>query len=118
MKTIPTLVSIFALVLSASIYAHHGLDAYDTRQTITLHGQVVGYKLQDPHSLLFVDVTNADGSITHWTVEGGSGSGIAKSGISRKKLDNHPKVIVHGYAGRNNTCQQDCIASGLDFIFE
>jgi hypothetical protein len=109
---------LIGICVSNPLVAHHGLDEYDTRTVIQLKGQVVGFKLQDPHSLLYVDVTNADGSITHWAVEGGAASGIAKSGVTKTKLSSNPRIIVHAYGSRNNTCKQDCNASGLDFIFE
>jgi len=106
------------LFISNTLFAHHGLEEYDTRTVVKIHGQVVGYKLQDPHSLLFVKAKNIDGSVTHWTIEGGSAAGIARAGLSKVKLDQHPQVIVHAYTGRNNVCTAECKASGLDFIFE
>ena len=117
-KCICLLVGLSLLALPVKVFAHHGLANYDTREVIKIHGQVVDYRLRDPHSLLFVEVTNDDGSRTLWTIQGGSASGLARSGISRQKLASHPKVIVHAYGSRNNQCREQCEAAGLDFIFE
>lgn len=118
LRTVELFIPVACLLFTQSLYAHHSLEDYDTRTVIKIQGQVVGFKLQDPHSLLFVDAVNSDGSVTHWTIEGGSASGIARSGISRQKLSSHPNVIVHAYGSRNNVCHDNCKASGLDFIFE
>ena len=98
--------------------AHHGLDEYDTTAAIELKGKVVGFKLIDPHSLLYVDVENEDGTVTAWVVEGGAAHGIVSAGLTKESLDLGPVVIVHGYQSKDKRCEPRCKANGRDFIFE
>jgi hypothetical protein len=93
------------------------MDAYDTQVPVELTG-TVGFALLDPHSLLYVDVKNADGSVTSWVVEGGAAHGVVRAGLTRESLANRPRVIVRGYQSRHKLCDPDCRAVGRDFLFE
>ena len=112
-----SLLSTGALLNPGRLAAHHGLDQYDTGAIIELRGRVVGFELLDPHSLLYVDVENADGSVTSWVVEGGSAHGITGSGITREMLAAGPKVSVRVYRSIDGRCEPRCRASGRDFAF-
>ena len=98
--------------------AHLGLEGYDTSASIELTGSVVGFELMDPHSLLFVDVANSDGTVTSWSVEGGSASGIVGSGISTEFLGSEPTVTILVFPSRDKTCAPLCKASGREFNFQ
>ncbi len=112
------LVAICEIVAVNQSRAHHGLGEYDTSAVVEFTGQVVGFELVDPHSLLHVDVENADGSITRWTVEGGPAHGIIGSGVTRESLSFNPIVTVRGYQSKDKRCEPRCRANGRDFAFE
>ena len=117
---IPTVVLILACgLLSVSpLNAHHGLDDYDTTLMIELKGKVVGFELIDPHSLLYVDVGNEDGTTTAWVVEGGAAHGIVGAGLTKESLALGPVVIVRAYQSKDKQCTPHCKANGRKFIFE
>ncbi len=117
---IPAVVSILLCGLSSvsQLDAHHGLDEYDTTLMIELKGKVVGFKLIDPHSLLYVDVENEDGSVTGWVVEGGAAHGIVAAGLTKDSLALGPTVVVHAYQSKNKQCTPHCKANGRKFVFE
>ena len=100
------------------VVAHHGLEGYDTSKLIELKGKVVGMELMDPHSVLFVDVENEDGTVTSWVIEGGSAYGIVRAGLSRDSLDSEPTVTILGYQSIDRNCTPRCKANGRDFTFE
>ena len=50
------------------LQAHHGVDEYDIDAPVKLVGKVVGTELMDPHSLLYVNVKNEDGTVTPWLI--------------------------------------------------
>jgi hypothetical protein len=106
-----------AAIQSFACHAHHGMNDYDTSHTIELHGQVVGYKLLDPHSLLLLDVATRDGVVS-WQIEGGRAAGIVKAGLSRAYLDSKPDATIQVYQSKDESCLPNCRAIGLEFDFD
>ncbi len=106
-----------ALIGTGSASAHHGLELFNTSQLIEIEGKVTGFRLADPHSLLFVEVQNLDGTVTTWEIEGGSGSGIVRSGLTQEYLNSEPSVRVELYQSRDGMCAPNCKASGREFDF-
>ena len=120
MKSLRVLICFVAyLSLSVNVaQAHHGLAEYDTSAPIELRGKVIDFTLMDPHSLLVVAVTNADGTTTTWTIEGGRAHGIIAAGLSKEKLASQPNVIVQAYRKTGIECAETCFANGRHFAFE
>ncbi len=100
------------------LQAHHGMNEYDIDAPVKLVGKVVGTELIDPHSLLYVNVTNEDGTVTPWVVEGGAAHGIIRAGLTRESLALGPVVTVHGLQSRDKKCEPMCRAVGREFSFE
>ena len=117
-RQILVLAALGLLINVTSVSAHHGLEGYNTRQLIVIEGKVVGFELMDPHSVLYVDVTNRDGSVTAWMIEGGSASGIINSGITVEFLRSEPEIAVEAYHSMDQLCTPKCRASGRDFDFQ
>jgi hypothetical protein len=60
------------LLLSASLYAHHGTSVtYDNSKTMTLTGVVTEFTFVYPHPQLYFDVKDASGAVQHWGSEFG-----------------------------------------------
>lgn len=58
------------LVLATAATAHHGTAVnYDFSKTITVIGTVTEFRWRNPHSALFVDVTDKDGNVTSFAIE-------------------------------------------------
>ena len=117
-ELVPRICLCLCLALSSgSLSAHHGLNEYDTDQLLELQGTVVGFKLQDPHSVLYVAVEK-DGQTLTWAIEGGSGAGIVKAGLTKTYLGSRPAVTVFAYQSKDGRCEPMCRATGRDFEFE
>ena len=50
--------------------AHHSFSAFDMQTNKDLEGEVVEFQWTNPHTFLWINVTNADGSKTRWGLEG------------------------------------------------
>lgn len=111
-------VLVSAALFTASALAHHGLGEYDETRLLHIEGKVVGFELKDPHSLLFVDVENPNGSVTSWVIEGGAARGIVEAGLSRDFLARGPMVRITAYQSKDSLCESKCFASGRDFDFD
>jgi hypothetical protein len=76
--------SVFAI--SASGLAHHSFAMFDQEHPIELAGTVKEFRFVSPHTFVFLDVNEADGSSKLWNLEGGPPSFLARDGWSSKTL--------------------------------
>jgi hypothetical protein len=65
--------------------AHHSRAMFD-QNTIELEGVVQEFKWTNPHSFIFLEVKEADGSTTVWNLEGVPPATLAREGWSLKSL--------------------------------
>ena len=60
------------MLLSAPVPRHHAFAAaFDENKPINLEGVVTTVELVNPHAWIWMDVTNEDGTVTNWGLEGG-----------------------------------------------
>jgi hypothetical protein len=97
-KIVSVVASVIVLLAAAvSVSAHHSFSAeFDGSKTVTLEGKVVMMEWVNPHSWLHIDVTNPDGTVERWKVEGGSPNVLQRLGWNRNSLPAGTKVKVIG----------------------
>lgn len=86
---------IVVLVLTPSIYAHHGSAFYDKKTTLTLVGTVTELTLANPHSYLAFDAKDEKGDTNHWVVEFGVLHDLVEEGWTKDTLKPGDQVKVH-----------------------
>lgn len=69
-----------ALVLSASAWAHHGDAGRYVEEIVDITGTVVETQLVNPHAILVLDVTDANGKTVRWQAELGGPQQLIKQG--------------------------------------
>ena len=70
------------LVAGASLQAHHSLAGmFDLGKEARVAGTFKAFRLVNPHSSMKFDVKNKDGSVTEWSVLGGSVQQFARFGL-------------------------------------
>jgi len=100
LSVLVTAVGLFAGAHTAS--AHHAFAAeFDATQPIDLKGTVTKAKWVNPHSWLWFDVKEADGSTTNWAVEFGAPNALASRGLDKNTLKVGDDVRVQGYRAKN-----------------
>lgn len=68
-----SLIGCLALVgLPSAAQAHHSFAMFDSKQVVTIKGTISKVEWGNPHVYFFVDVKDAQGSVTQYTVECGS----------------------------------------------
>jgi hypothetical protein len=87
------------LLVTLTANAHHSFGGtYDVRKSVKIEGQIVQISLRMPHSFIYVETTEADGSVRRWAVEGAGASQFAQQGISAANPESFqvldPVVIV------------------------
>jgi hypothetical protein len=89
----------FATVPSA---AHHSFSTeFDSSKPLVLEGTVTRARLVNPHSWIYVDVTNRDGSVTNWGLEFSTPLALRHHGISREDVKFGTKLRLAGFRAKN-----------------
>ncbi len=117
----------FCLALApARLLAHHGTNiSYDRTMAITIKGVVTEFWYKNPHPALFVDATDKDGKMTHWTIEiAPTPYSLARAGWTKKRAEDYLKagapITVSLYPSRAGTpsglLQKATGADGTDIL--
>ena len=67
------------LVIPAAV-AHHSFTAFHREAEATIRGTVTSYEFRNPHTYIFVDVPQPDGSVLEWKVEGETRNDLFRNG--------------------------------------
>jgi len=88
--------------MGVPVWAHHAFAAeFDEKRPIKLAGTVTKWELVNPHSWIHMDVKNADGTVTAWTVEGGSPNALLRKGFTKNSLPEGTEIVVEGYQAKD-----------------
>jgi hypothetical protein len=97
-----TLAVAAALLSAVPIAAHHSFGGtYNVDREITLKGKIVQLTLRAPHSFVYVEVQDADGSTARWTIEGASAQQFAQQGFDREAFKVGDPVEIVGNPSRS-----------------
>ena len=93
-----------ALLAAPLLLAHHSFDAEFGRDApVTLKGVVTKVEWMNPHTWLYIDVTDDNGAVTHWQCEGGSPNQLVRRGWKKDSLKPGDQVIVEGYRAKDHS---------------
>lgn len=74
--------------------AHHSAAMFDSAVVLTLKGTVTKFDYLNPHSWLYVNVENEDGSVTEWGFELDAPPRLRRLGISPSYFEVGDKIVV------------------------
>jgi len=84
--------------------AHHSFAAeYDATKAVTMRGYVTKVEWTNPHVWFYVNVKNADGTVTNWGFEMGPPHGLQNRGWTRTTMKLGDEVIINGTAAKNGS---------------
>jgi hypothetical protein len=84
--------------------AHHGFAAeFDSSKRLTLKGTVTKFEWTNPHAWFFIDVKNADGTVTNWGFEMASPNVLYRKGWTRDTMKPGDAVTVEAFASRDSS---------------
>src|SRR3982751_1769009 len=95
-----TLATAFAAVLISvsQLAAHHSFAAeYDGNKPMTLKGKVTKMDWINPHSWVYIDVTDANGKVVNWSCETAPPNGLYRQGWRRDSLKPGDEVTIEGF---------------------
>jgi Family of unknown function (DUF6152) len=87
---------------AASAWAHHSFAAeYDSKQEITLKGVITKVEWTNPHIYIYIDVKEADGHVTNWSLEGYPPNTLKRTGFSRDLLKIGDEITITAYKAKD-----------------
>ena len=85
--------------------AHHAFAAeFDEKKPIKfVDATVTKVQLINPHSWIFVDVKQADGTVENWAIEAGSPNILLRRGVTKDTLKAGQKIEIEGYQSKDGS---------------
>ncbi|HEX5048123.1 MAG TPA: DUF6152 family protein [Gammaproteobacteria bacterium] len=74
--------ALVGILTATAVYAHHSFAMFDRDTQVVKSGTVQRWAFNNPHSWLYVNVKNPDGSTTLWSFEGSAPTGLITRGIT------------------------------------
>ena len=86
--------AVVGLLIRAPLLAHHGSAAFDTGKTVILKGTVKAWLYSNPHCLLRLEVTDANGNVREWIAEAQAPNVIFPAGYRKDSFKPGDQVTV------------------------
>ena len=98
-------------VVSAPTFAHHGTGAsYDQDKTIAVKGKVTEFAWKNPHSALFVDVTDGPFKGKNYAVELNSPGVMVRQGWTKKQFQVGDEVVINVHPSKTGAAVGECLS--------
>ena len=92
------------LLGAASLWAHHGLAAFDTTRTVRMEGTITGVEWINPHAFIYAGLKDDHGKITNWKLELGSLGMLTKyGGWTETTVKRGDHVTVQGFIAKDGS---------------
>jgi hypothetical protein len=103
-------------------WAHHSFAAvFDADKPVTVRGVIVEAKLANPHTWIYLDVTDAAGNVTRWGFEAQTPTALIRNGVKPEVFKVGSEVTIRGSHARDMTrnegaAREIVLADGRSFI--
>jgi len=118
------LVAVSAAIAAMTVpaWAHHSFAAaFDADKPVSVRGIIVEAKLANPHSWIYLDVTDATGTVTRWGFEAQTPTALIRSGVKPEVFKVGSEVTIRGVHARDMTrnegaAREIVLADGRSYI--
>jgi hypothetical protein len=110
-------------VFAAPLLAHHSFGAeYDASKPITVSGVLTKIEWTNPHSFIYIDVTDEKGTVANWKMEGYPPNVLYRNGWKKDAtMKPGDKISVTGWRSRDGSnwghSREVTLPSGQKMIF-
>jgi hypothetical protein len=119
---VPAAVGLISALTALPAWGHHSFAAaFDANALITVQGVITQVKLANPHSWIYLDVTDANNNVVHWGFEAQTPTALIRSGVKPDVFKVGSKVTIRGCHARDTTknegaAREIVLADGRSFI--
>ena len=114
MKNVRVAALLVGVGIAATAQAHHSFSAeFNVNDPLMLRGTITKVTLINPHSWIYIDVKQPDGSVANWGIEGGTPNVLFRKGFTKDSLPVGTEIVVNGYRARS----KENIAVGVNVTF-
>jgi DNA/RNA endonuclease YhcR with UshA esterase domain len=100
-KALAVVMALVVFCVAGRVAAHHSWAAdYDGSKPVAVKGVVTKVEWTNPHTHVYIDSTDGNGTVTRWNFEMASTLALERGGWSRKTLNVGDRVSVEGFGGR------------------
>jgi hypothetical protein len=75
-----------AIAAAAPALAHHSFAMFDQAKKLVLKGTIAEFQWTNPHAFIELDVKEADGKVTRWSLELNSPNNLKRQGWARNSV--------------------------------
>ena len=98
---VAAVVAVAVLVTSVPAIAHHASGPfYDNEKRVEAIGTVTKFVFRNPHSFLYVDAPNAEGTMIAWEIEMGTAVSMSRRGWTAETIKAGDQIKVVGQPSR------------------
>jgi hypothetical protein len=92
----PLALVVFAIVIAGAVDAgaHHSFAPFNLETEKTINGTIKQFDWTNPHTWIWVDVTNEKGVVETWGIEGMSPNYLGRRGWTKNSLKPGDKVSI------------------------
>src|SRR5436309_10174526 len=91
-----------ALLAGATVYGHQSFGAtYNSKETIKVEGKLVQFVFRNPHSFVYIEAPDKEGTTQRWAIEWSGASALGGQGVNQNTLRVGDHVIVSGRPSRS-----------------
>lgn len=92
------------LLFTASLAAHHSFSAeYDGAKPVKVAGTLTKVEWQNPHIWFYLDVKDANGTVTNWGFSAAPPGVLMRRGITRDALKLGATIHVEGFRAKDGS---------------
>ena len=93
------------LMVSAPMFAHHGVAAYDMTKLVTVKGTITDFQFVNPHVEIYfnVDVKGSKGEVEKWIAEANSPNSLVRAGWNKNIVKPGDQITAIGYRAKNGS---------------
>ena len=99
---------VFVLLACAAlpVAAHHSFySMYGDDKPVTLVGVVTKVEWLNPHALFYLDVKDASGKVTNWSLELAAPNALMRASDGWKQLKEGDQVAVTGFRAKDDSAR-------------
>jgi len=83
-------------IAATPAFAHHGTAAYQEGKQVSVTGTVTDFEFANPHTLVYVDVKQGDGTVAKWQGEMTSPNHLVRAGWTKNSIRRGEQITISG----------------------